>query len=98
MKHTTKLRVGYVLKVFPRLSETFVLGEILELERQGVEVEVFRYIPHKIRIFTANSVGYGRRSPICQGRTPRRCGGDCKSIVAPAISTQRAWATSSREL
>lgn len=36
-----RLRVGYVLKRFPRLSETFVLNEILELERQGVEVEVF---------------------------------------------------------
>ena len=35
------LRVGYVLKRFPRLSETFILNEILELERQGVEVEIF---------------------------------------------------------
>ena len=31
-------RIGYVLKRFPRLSETFVLNEILELERQGVDV------------------------------------------------------------
>ena len=30
------LRVGYVLKKFPRISETFILNEILELERQGV--------------------------------------------------------------
>ena len=36
-----RIRVGYVLKVFPRLSETFILNEILELERQGVEVEIF---------------------------------------------------------
>ncbi len=35
------LRVGYVLKMFPRLSETFVLNEILELERRGVELTVF---------------------------------------------------------
>ena len=35
------LRVGYVLKRFPRLSETFILNELLELERQGVEVTVF---------------------------------------------------------
>lgn len=27
--------------MFPRLSETFILNEVLELERQGVEVEVF---------------------------------------------------------
>lgn len=36
-----QLKVGYVLKRFPRLSETFILNELLELERQGVEVTVF---------------------------------------------------------
>lgn len=35
------VRIGYVAKMFPRLSETFVLNEILELERQGAEVTVF---------------------------------------------------------
>lgn len=45
MNSNRKLRVGYVLKVFPRISETFVLNEILELERQGVEVEIFSLNP-----------------------------------------------------
>lgn len=36
-----KPKVGYVLKRFPRLSETFIRNEILELERQGVAVEIF---------------------------------------------------------
>ena len=40
-EHDQPLKVGYILKMFPRLSETFILNEILELERQGVEVEVF---------------------------------------------------------
>ena len=31
--------------MFPRLSETFVLNEILELEAQGVEVEIFSLTP-----------------------------------------------------
>ena len=35
------LRVGYLLKMFPRLSETFILNELLELERQATEVSVF---------------------------------------------------------
>ncbi len=39
------LHVAYLLKMFPRLSETFILNEILELERQGVEVEVFSLMP-----------------------------------------------------
>ena len=34
------LRVAYILKMFPRLSETFILNEILELEAQGVEVTI----------------------------------------------------------
>ena len=35
------LTVGYVVKVFPRFSETFILNEILELERTGTRVVVF---------------------------------------------------------
>jgi hypothetical protein len=35
------LKIAYVLKMFPRLSETFVLNEILELERCGCEVVIF---------------------------------------------------------
>lgn len=34
-------RVAYVMSRFPKLTETFVLDEILELERNGVTVEVF---------------------------------------------------------
>jgi glycosyltransferase involved in cell wall biosynthesis len=33
-------RVCYLLKRYPRLSQTFVLNEMLELERQGVDVVV----------------------------------------------------------
>ncbi|MEE8164175.1 MAG: glycosyltransferase, partial [Myxococcota bacterium] len=34
-------RVAYVMSRFPKLTETFVLDEILELERNGIAVEVF---------------------------------------------------------
>ncbi|MCH7823684.1 MAG: glycosyltransferase [Acidobacteria bacterium] len=34
------IRIGYVVKRFPRLSETFIANEILELERLGAEVTV----------------------------------------------------------
>ena len=34
-------RVAYLLKMYPRFSETFILNEILELERQGVDLHVF---------------------------------------------------------
>lgn len=37
--------MGYLLKKFPRLSETFVLGEILGQERLGAELHVFARRP-----------------------------------------------------
>src|SRR5919201_2414928 len=33
--------LGYVLKRFPRISETFVANELIELARQGERVTVF---------------------------------------------------------
>jgi glycosyltransferase involved in cell wall biosynthesis len=34
-------RIAYVMSRFPKLSETFVLGEVLALERRGVPVDVY---------------------------------------------------------
>lgn len=34
------LRVGYVLTMFPRFSETFILNEVLALEADGVDVHI----------------------------------------------------------
>lgn len=38
MEKILNLKVCYVLKRYPRLSETFIVNEIAELKRQGVEV------------------------------------------------------------
>ncbi len=41
-------RVAYLVKRFPRLSESFVLNEILELRRQGLDVVVYALMdPHE---------------------------------------------------
>lgn len=34
-------RIGYLLKVFPRISQTFVLSEILAHERAGLALDIF---------------------------------------------------------
>src|SRR5881628_3312719 len=39
------LRVGYVVKRYPRYSETFVVNEILAHEAAGLEVEIFSLRP-----------------------------------------------------
>jgi glycosyltransferase involved in cell wall biosynthesis len=38
-------RVGYVLKKFPRLSETFILSELLGVEAAGYDVRIFGHRP-----------------------------------------------------
>lgn len=40
-----KLVIGYVVRKFPVLSETFILNEILALEALGVEVHIFPLAP-----------------------------------------------------
>lgn len=50
------LRIGYVVRMFPRFSETFVLQEILELERQGADVTIFSMLkPNEGRFHPALS-------------------------------------------
>ena len=34
-------QIGYLLRSYPRLSQTFVLNEILALERRGVSIQIF---------------------------------------------------------
>jgi glycosyltransferase involved in cell wall biosynthesis len=45
MFSTKSMRVGYVLKRYPRYSETFVVNEILAHEAAGLEIEIFALRP-----------------------------------------------------
>ena len=38
-------RLAYVLNIFPKLSETFIAGELAELSRRGVELRIFSLLP-----------------------------------------------------
>ena len=46
--------VGYVLRMFPQASETFVANEVAELERRGCELRLYSYrrpaavVPHAL--------------------------------------------------
>src|SRR5688572_21614645 len=37
-------RVAYVVRSWPRLSQTFIVNEVLGLERLGVELEIFSMV------------------------------------------------------
>lgn len=41
----TPQRIAYVLNIFPKLSETFVAGEIAEVRRRGVDVRILSLLP-----------------------------------------------------
>ncbi len=38
--HSELVRVGYMLRMYPRFTQTFVVNEILELEQQDVDVSI----------------------------------------------------------
>jgi glycosyltransferase involved in cell wall biosynthesis len=38
-------RVVYVLKIFPKISETFIASELAELRRRGIELRIFSLLP-----------------------------------------------------
>lgn len=45
MRSPEPVRIGYVLKRYPRYSETFVVNEILAHERAGLPIEIFALGP-----------------------------------------------------
>jgi glycosyltransferase involved in cell wall biosynthesis len=47
---STQGAVAYVVSRFPQISETFILNEILELERSGVRVEVFSLLRDRTEV------------------------------------------------
>ena len=67
---TPSLRVGYVLKRYPRYSETFVVNEILAHEAAGLEIEIFSLRPPNDTHFQ-NSIAQVR-APVNYVRTPSR--------------------------
>lgn len=83
--------LAYVLKRFPRISETFVAAELIELERQGERVSIFALIDPKepfrhgfLEELTAD-VTYLPRRPLHEAR---RVGG---ALVRTFRASPRGW-------
>ena len=43
-------RIAYVLNIFPKVSETFIAGELAELRRRGVELRILSLLPPRDQI------------------------------------------------
>ena len=82
-------KIGYVLKRFPRLSETFILNELLELERLGSPIQIYSLIDvttedpgsprHKLlqELNMGNSRGRGSKNCVA-GKFRRRRSCSCR--------------------
>ncbi len=71
-------RIGYVLKVYPRFSETFIVTEILAREAQGDDLRIYALRP------TTDARFHPRDRP---GARPRLLGAichQCQRLLAPA--------------
>src|SRR5260370_27932342 len=51
MSSSEPLRVGFVVKRYPRYSETFIVREILAHEAAGLDIEIFALRPPNDRHF-----------------------------------------------
>lgn len=60
--NTTRLKVAYIMSRFPKLSETFVLYEMLALQQQGVAVEVFPLINERPKVMHEEAKAFAARA------------------------------------
>lgn len=54
--------VAYVMSRFPKISETFILTEILELERRGLRVEVYPLLRERTRLLHPEAAALAARA------------------------------------
>lgn len=83
--------IGYVLKRFPRISETFVAAEIIELERQGEHVTVFA-VSRPDEPFSHRFIGEMKARvvylPVRPMRQPRRV---ARALAHVVRNDARGW-------
>lgn len=58
--------VAYTMSRFPKLTETFILIEMLELERQGVRIEIFPLIRERAPVQHADAQALVERAHYCR--------------------------------
>src|SRR5438552_4958097 len=59
---TRPLRLAYVMSRFPKATETFILNEILELERLGHRVEIFPLVREHELVLQPGAAELGARA------------------------------------
>lgn len=55
-------RIAYMMSRFPKITETFILFEMVEAESQGVEVEVYPLLREKTSVMHPDAISYVERA------------------------------------
>lgn len=53
-----QLKVAYIMSRFPKLTETFILYEMLAMQKQGVRVEVFPLLRERVELMHPEAVPF----------------------------------------
>lgn len=57
-----KLKIAYIMSRFPKITETFILYEMLALEETGIEVELYPLLKQKAEIIHAEAKSFVDRA------------------------------------
>ena len=81
------MKLGYILTKFPKVTETFILREILEYQRRGHEVRIYHLTRFRhrevVHDFARPALGWARTLPYLWG------GGVLKAVVAALLTRPR---------
>jgi glycosyltransferase involved in cell wall biosynthesis len=83
--------VAYITSRFPKLSETFILNEILELERQGLAVAPYALVREKERVVHAEAVAMAQRTVFAPLASYRVIADQFHWLRTHPIRYSRAW-------
>src|SRR5215212_9862366 len=79
----TMTRIAYILRSYPRLSQTFIVNEILALEQLGLNLHLFAITnPHEPIV----------QAQVAQVRAPVKYLEDAAKHERSAVLAEHAWA------
>ena len=59
---SSKVKVAYIMSRFPKITETFILYEMVAIEQQGVQVEVYPFLREQTPVMHPEAKAYVERA------------------------------------
>src|SRR6266498_877229 len=91
---TSKLKpntIAYLMSRFPKVSETFILYEILELERLGMQVEIFPLVHEHENVAHPEAQALVERAHYSRLATPAVLAAQFYWLFRRPAAYLRAW-------